>query len=133
METRKPKKKTKDALDKRNKVKRRTEENLQPRVAGLEALKLFGVGKLPKSSSGGSNKNSQEQRRKFRKSGIVAGAAVHVAKGKVNLAPAKNSSSSSDEVPGAGNAAPGSSRKGRRLKLQAFSANLLIGREKSGK
>ncbi|XP_074108800.1 cytosolic carboxypeptidase 2 [Cotesia typhae] len=133
METRKPKKKTKDALDKRSKVKRRTEENLQPRVAGLEALKLFEVGKLPKSSSGGNNKNSQEQRRKFRKSGIVAGAAVHVAKGKINLAPAKNSSSSSDEVPGVGNAAPGSSRKGRRLKLQAFSANLLIGREKSTK
>lgn len=129
----------KKSSDKKKSKRDKTEnfnsaENLAPKKNdSLDGLKLFGIAKLPKAQK---MNNKQDSRNKFRKTGLVASAAVHVAKVKSKSSEissdlgGKNSSSSSDEilVPISTATRPRTNRKkiNERRKLHAFSANVLL-------
>ncbi|XP_034933704.1 cytosolic carboxypeptidase 2 [Chelonus insularis] len=94
----------------------------------LNSLKLFGVLKLPKAQP-----KPKDSRKKFRKSGLVASAAVHVSKlKKQSLSDNFNESSSGDETQIAMKNKINKQKRnlsGRR-KLNAFSANILLNNSK---
>lgn len=101
----------------------------------IDSLKLYGIAKLPNKQQG-KTKIDINTKKKFKRSGIVATAGIHVAKLKNNKIIIDNfsDSSSSDDLPtisnnNNNNNRPRTNKKKKKINVQkkrAFSANFLL-------